>query len=119
MLNGKNIRVFHSNDEIKNYILGTSVRESYSSSHFNFELNGVFEKRELNYYFIDTVSGFQREKTLYNVFSVSPVFSIYLIDSIFIPSLFYKLTKYSNLIHLYTALEEMLNLKFLISLVCT
>ncbi|MDO8548801.1 MAG: hypothetical protein Q7S39_01435 [Ignavibacteria bacterium] len=86
-----------SNNEIKNYVWGTGLRQSYSPSFLNIELNGVLEKRELNYYFVDTISGFQREKTEYNVFSVSPVFSLYLLDSILIPSFFYKLTSYSNL----------------------
>ncbi|OGU73849.1 MAG: hypothetical protein A2V93_08480 [Ignavibacteria bacterium RBG_16_34_14] len=86
-----------SKDEIKNYIWGALLRQSYSPTFLSIELNGVFEKRELNYYFIDTVSGFQTEKIEYNVLSVSPVFSLYLLDSIFIPSFFYKLTNYSNL----------------------
>ncbi len=86
-----------SNDEIKNYVLGTALKQSFSSSILNIELNGVFEKRELNYYFVDTALGFLREKTEYNVLSLSPVFSLYLLDSVFIPSFFYKQTSYSNI----------------------
>jgi hypothetical protein len=85
-----------SKDEIKNYVLGASLGQSYSYSAFNIKLNGIFEKRELNYYFIDAVSGFQRAKTEYNVFSVSPVFSLYLLDSTLIPTIFFKLTDYTN-----------------------
>lgn len=86
-----------SNNEIKNYISGASIRQSYSTSLTKFEINGVFEKRELNYYLIDTVTGFQREKIDYNVLSLSPVLSLYFVDSMIIPSFFIKIADYSHL----------------------
>jgi hypothetical protein len=85
------------NNEIKNYILGTSLRQSYSESIIRLELNGVFEKRELNYYYSDTTSGFQSNETDYKIFSLSPVLSLYLLDSAVVPSVYYK---YSNVLDL-------------------
>jgi len=84
-------------DEIKNFIWGTALKQSYSPSFLKIVLNGVLEKRELSYYFADTVTGFQNNKTQYNVFSLSPVLSLYLLDSTLIPSVFYKYTKYSQM----------------------
>lgn len=86
-----------SKDEIKNYVWGSSLRQSYSRSFFSFELNSIVERRELNYYSVDTVTGFQRVKTKYNAFSISTVFSVSLLDSILTPSVFYKYTKYSKM----------------------
>ncbi|HSP88200.1 MAG TPA: hypothetical protein VLN45_08700, partial [Ignavibacteriaceae bacterium] len=86
-----------SNDEIKNYILGISLRQSYSAPIFNLEINTVFEDRELNYYFVDTSSGFQRLKTDFNIISVSPLLSFYLLDSVLIPSFFSKVSDNSNI----------------------
>ncbi|RPI70603.1 MAG: hypothetical protein EHM47_11815, partial [Ignavibacteriales bacterium] len=78
------------NDEIKNYIPGASIRQSYLHSNVKLEVNGAFEKRDLNYYTSDTTTGFQSYKMEYNVFSISPVLSLYLLDSTIVPSLFYK-----------------------------
>jgi hypothetical protein len=79
-----------SNDELKNYILGASLRQIYSTSQIKLEVNSVFEKRDLNYYFQDTSAGFLKQKTDYDILSISPVLSLYLKDSTIIPSVFYK-----------------------------
>jgi hypothetical protein len=100
-----------SKDEIKNYVVGGSLRQSYTRSFLRFELNSVFESRELNYHFVDTSSGFQRMKTKYNVFSISPVFSLCLLDGILNPSVFYKYTKYSEMLNAQTGFGVDLTLK--------
>jgi hypothetical protein len=79
-----------SKDELKNFIWGASLRQSYSPSVLKFELNSVLEKRELNYYFVDTASGLVNQKLKNSILSVSPVLSLYLVDSTLIPSVFFK-----------------------------
>jgi hypothetical protein len=86
-----------SKDEIKNYVWGASLRQGYSYSAFNIKLNGVFERRVLNHYFVDTISGFQGTEKEYNVFSISPIFSLHLFDSTLIPTVFFKLSDYTNM----------------------
>lgn len=85
-----------SNDEFKNFVWGASLRQSYSSSTLNLELNGVYEKREFKYYFSDTLSGFREMNYKYDILSVSPILSLYFLDSTLIPSVFFKLSDINN-----------------------
>jgi len=85
-----------SKDEIKNYVSGASLRKSYSHPNIKLEVLASFEKRDLNYYRTDTISGFNNLEAEYNLFSVSPVISIYLLDSIIVPSIFYKYSKLTD-----------------------
>jgi len=82
-------------DEVKSFTWGAALRESYSMNNLHLEINSVFERRESQYYYIDTLTGVQNIKSAYNVFSVSPVVSMYLLDSTIVPSAFYKNTNYS------------------------
>jgi len=84
-----------SNDEIKNYVWGVSLRQAYAASKVKLEIYSVLEKRDLNYYYTDTTIGFQNQKMKYKIISLSPILSLYLLDSTIVPSLFYK---YSNII---------------------
>jgi outer membrane receptor protein involved in Fe transport len=82
-----------SDDEINNFIWGASLKQSYMPSPMKLEINSVYESRELKHYFIDTSTGFLRQKYDYSIFSVSPLASLYLLDSVIIPSVFYKYSK--------------------------
>lgn len=79
-----------TNDNIKNYFWGVSLRQSYSPSSLKFEFNSIYEKRDLNYYYLNTDTVLQKQKLDYSIFSVSPLLSIYLLDSTLIPSVFFK-----------------------------
>jgi len=86
-----------SNDELKDYINGASLRGTFTRSFFKLEMNTVYEKRMLKYYYIDSVSGFRNNKSEYSVYTLSPVFSLNLFGNTLVPSVFYKYTKYSHL----------------------
>ncbi len=73
-----------------------ALRESYSRNNLHLEINSVFERRESRYYYIDSLAGVQNIKNNYNIFSISPVVSFYLLDSTIVPSAFYKSTNYSG-----------------------
>ena len=86
-----------SKDEIKNFTWGAALRQSYSKKSLHLEIKSVFERRESRYYYLDTFAGAQNIKNSYNVFSISPVVSFYLLDSTIVPSAFYKNTNYSDI----------------------
>ena len=86
-----------SKDEIKDFSGGAALRESYSRESLHFEINSVFERRESRYYYIDALAGVHNIKNNYNVFSVSPVVSMYFLDSTIVPSVFYKSINYSDI----------------------
>ena len=86
-----------SKDEIKSFTWGTALRQEYSTEGIHLEVNGVFERRQSRYYYVDALTGVQNIKSNYNVFSISPVVTMYFLDSTIVPSAFYKNTNYSGI----------------------
>ncbi len=79
----------------KNKVYGISFRQDYSKDIFNFQLNGNYESGDLKYYsIVNNNIGYLPIK--YNNFSASFIASVNLIDSSFIPSIFYKITNGSG-----------------------
>ena len=100
-------------DEIKSFTWGTALRQSYSRKNLSLELNGVFERRQSRYYYVDNLTGIQNIKNSYNVFSISPVVTMYFLDSTIVPSAFYKTTNYSDVGKSYNGIGGDVTIKLL------
>ncbi len=89
-----------SSDDIQFYTTGVSLKQSFSASKFRLELNGVYEKRELKYYYSFFINDSTKDLGLmssgYNISSVSPVISFFLLDSLITPSVFFKVSNIGN-----------------------
>ena len=73
----------------KNKIYGAALKQTFSENIFNIQLNANYEKADIKYYSLSD-SGFNYYPVNYNNYAVSSIFSLRLLDSTFIPSIFYK-----------------------------
>jgi hypothetical protein len=92
-------------DKDKMNIYGISLKQKYETGIMNFELNGNYDYTDFKF-----VSGsnnvFSEYSSVVKVIGISPVISFNLLDGIIKPSLFYKYTKYDNVIEDYSAVKS-------------
>ncbi len=73
----------------KNKIYGVAFKQNYSADIFNIQLNANYEKADIKYYSLSN-SFLNYYPITYKNIAVSSIFSLSLLDSVLIPSIYYK-----------------------------
>jgi len=73
----------------KNKIYGVAFKQTYSQNVFNIQLNANYEKADIKYYSLSNAF-LNYYPIKYDNYSVSSIFSLGLLDSTLIPSIYYK-----------------------------